>query len=129
MFSSSYVRATLTVWYNHNYIFFITGRWLDAWACCYFCVSQLLMLLLIQSLMMMHGDQQRMPQFASQVALSLSSDSQWEDNLTEFEKDLAIEEDEEVDEGMGDKNMQITLETDDSAFIKALISHIMYLNE
>ena len=74
------------------------------------------------------GNQQGMPQFASQVALSLSSDF-WEDNLTEFEKDLAFEEDEEVGEGMEDKNMQITSETDDSAFIEALIAHVKYLNE
>ena len=72
------------------------------------------------------GDQQGMPQFASQLALALSSDS-WEDDL-KSEEDLAFEEDEEIDEGMENENMQVTSESDE-AFIEALIAKIKYLNE
>ena len=67
------------------------------------------------------GDQQGMPQFASQLALALSSDS-WEDDL-KSEKDLAFEENEEVDEGMENENMQVISESNE-AFIKALIAKI-----
>ena len=74
------------------------------------------------------GDQQGMPQFASQLALALSSDS-WEDDL-KSEEDLAFEEDEEDDEGMEDENMQVTSESNEEFInLKALIAKIKYLNE
>ena len=73
------------------------------------------------------GDQQGMPQFASQLALAPISDS-WEDSLPEFEEDLAFKENEEDEEDMEDRNMQVTLETNE-AFIEALITQMKYLNE